>query len=195
LHLFAQIWTLCNGQSWSGLARRQLTGVVAHTQSNPCTLHDVGLLSFRNKWCVPYPLSHQTLLPGTELAAARLVCHFIRPVHIFAASLLEHGMRLSVLRSCKHGIRGPAMGMVGKAWSSGALCVVQNPDTLPTMLHPRTKLEGAAKLSTAVLQHQPALHACSASHPWWALMDAPSSCCPQAQWIICFFFLQSACRA
>ena len=33
------------------------------------------------------------------------------------------------------------MGMVGKAWSSGALCVVQNSETLPTMLHPRTKLD------------------------------------------------------
>ena len=44
-------------------------------------------------------------------------------------------------RSCKNGIRGPAMGMVGKAWSSGALCVVQNAETLPQMLHPRTKLE------------------------------------------------------
>ena len=33
------------------------------------------------------------------------------------------------------------MGMLGKAWSSGALCVVQNSETLPSMLHPRTKLE------------------------------------------------------
>lgn len=72
----------------------------------------------------------------------------------------EHGVR--ALRSCKHGIRGPAMGMVGKAWSSGALCVVQNPDTLPTMLHPRTKLEGAACCSPSAQlpAAAPALHAC-----------------------------------
>jgi hypothetical protein len=44
--------------------------------------------------------------------------------------------------SCMQGIIGSALGMVGKAWSTGALCVVQNAETLPQCLHPRNKLEG-----------------------------------------------------
>ena len=35
------------------------------------------------------------------------------------------------------------MGMLGKAWSTGALMMVQVADTLPKGFHPRTKLEGA----------------------------------------------------
>ena len=34
------------------------------------------------------------------------------------------------------------MGMLGKAWSTGALMMVQVADTLPKGVHPRTKLEG-----------------------------------------------------
>ncbi len=34
------------------------------------------------------------------------------------------------------------MGMLGKAWSTGALMMVQVADTLPKAFHPRTKLEG-----------------------------------------------------
>ena len=40
------------------------------------------------------------------------------------------------------------MGMLGKAWSTGALMMVQVADTLPKAFHPRAKLEGA----------QPSLH-------------------------------------
>ena len=35
------------------------------------------------------------------------------------------------------------MGMLGKAWSTGALMMVQVADTLPKGFHPRAKLEGA----------------------------------------------------
>ena len=45
-------------------------------------------------------------------------------------------------RSCEQGIKGEAMGMLGKAWSTGALMMVQVADTLPKGFHPRTKLEG-----------------------------------------------------
>ena len=34
------------------------------------------------------------------------------------------------------------MGMLGKAWSTGALMMVQVAETLPKGFHPRTKLEG-----------------------------------------------------
>ena len=34
------------------------------------------------------------------------------------------------------------MGMLGKAWSTGALMMVQVADTLPKGFHPRTKLDG-----------------------------------------------------
>ena len=92
----------------------------------------------------------------------------------------ETGDAGAALRSCKHGIRGPAMGMVGKAWSSGALCVVQNPDTLPTMLHPRTKLEGAAAAAISIAA-RPALHACYASrHGGLSLVTQSCSCLPGA---------------
>ena len=33
--------------------------------------------------------------------------------------------------------------MLGKAWSTGALMMVQVADTLPKAFHPRAKLEGA----------------------------------------------------
>ena len=45
--------------------------------------------------------------------------------------------------SCEQGIQGEAMGMLGKAWSTGALMMVQVADTLPKAFHPRAKLEGA----------------------------------------------------
>jgi hypothetical protein len=44
--------------------------------------------------------------------------------------------------SCEQGIKGEAMGMLGKAWSTGALMMVQVADTLPKGFHPRPKLEG-----------------------------------------------------
>ena len=34
------------------------------------------------------------------------------------------------------------MGMLGKAWSTGALMMVQVAETLPKGFHPRTKLDG-----------------------------------------------------
>ena len=55
-------------------------------------------------------------------------------------------MNLTVVHascSCEQGIQGEAMGMLGKAWSTGALMMVQVADTLPKAFHPRAKLEGA----------------------------------------------------
>ncbi|CAL8460744.1 g275 [Coccomyxa elongata] len=53
-------------------------------------------------------------------------------------------------KCCKQGIRGTAMGMVGKAWSTGCACVIQSVETLPHSLHPRTLLEGSESMADVV---------------------------------------------
>ena len=40
--------------------------------------------------------------------------------------------------------------MLGKAWSTGALMMVQVADTLPKGFHPRTKLEGVLTCPAAL---------------------------------------------
>ncbi|BDA41973.1 hypothetical protein COCOBI_02-7710 [Coccomyxa sp. Obi] len=96
-----QLWTLAQGQEWSGLTKQQLRGVVARTDINPSAVQDPQLQTFRQK-------------------------------------------------CCKQGIRGTAMGMVGKAWSTGCACVIQSVETLPHSLHPRTLLEGSEGVADVV---------------------------------------------
>ena len=68
--------------------------------------------------------------------------------HIMPSVLLIHAL---LLCSCEQGIRGEAMGMLGKSWSTGALMMVQVADTLPRGFHPRTKLEGTLTYSPSPL--------------------------------------------
>lgn len=69
--------------------------------------------------------------------------------------------------SCQQGIQGAALGLLGKAWSTGSACVIQNVDNLPHSLHPRTHLEGERGVQQEVL-----------------LTGAPCSMCyrPSSRW-------------
>ncbi|KAK9908991.1 hypothetical protein WJX75_005700 [Coccomyxa subellipsoidea] len=53
-------------------------------------------------------------------------------------------------KCCQQGIQGAALGMLGKAWSTGSACVIQNVDNLPHSLHPRTHLEGGEGVADVV---------------------------------------------